>query len=81
MPPKKKGGKKGKKGKKEKGSANKGSRPVSAAEEKPLDQATKDYYLVQIRDLESRIIKYDFCWHCVLYEYLRVELIINCYFY
>ena len=66
MPPKKKGGKKGKKGKKGKGSAKKGSRPASAAEEKPLDQATKDYYLVQIRDLESRIIKYDCCWHCIL---------------
>lgn len=57
MPPKKKGGKKGKKGKKGKGSGKK-SRPTSAAEEKPLDQATKDYYLVQIRDLENRIAKY-----------------------
>ncbi|XP_003385936.1 PREDICTED: cilia- and flagella-associated protein 157-like [Amphimedon queenslandica] len=55
MPPKKKGGKK--KGGKEKG-AKKEPPPPNKIEEEPLSELSKEFYLIQIRDLEERVARY-----------------------
>lgn len=54
---KKKGGKKGKKGKKEKaeGSAT-GERPTSGKE---LNELSKEFFTIQIKDLEQRLHRWD----------------------
>ena len=51
MPPKKKGKGKGKKG------AKKGKEELPQAPEPPLSESSKEYYLVQIRDLETRVTR------------------------
>ncbi|XP_025112375.1 cilia- and flagella-associated protein 157-like [Pomacea canaliculata] len=55
MPPKKKSGKGGKKEKK--GEKSKSARPTRQAGE-PLGETSKAFYLLQIRDLENRLARY-----------------------
>ena len=56
MPPKKKGKGKGKgKGKKDKGAK---APPPPKAIEEPIDDSTREFYLIQIRDLEGRLVRY-----------------------
>lgn len=57
MPPKKKGGKK--KGKKSgKKSGRKSARPSSAPSGANLSEVSKEFFLIQIRDLEQRLARY-----------------------
>ena len=62
MPPKKKksGKKKGKKSGKKSG---RGSPTKSSAE--TLNELSKEFYLVQIRDLENRLVRYVFMFYIV----------------
>ena len=53
MPPKKKKSAKGKKGKK---SGKRSAKSVSQSEQ--LSELTKEFYLIQIKDLEYRITRY-----------------------
>ena len=55
MPPKKKKGS-GKKGKKGKKSGKKSAKAPSQGEQ--LSELTKEFYLIQIRDLENRLERY-----------------------
>ena len=56
MPPKKKGKGKGKgKGKKDKGAK---APPPPKPIEDPIDDSTREFYLIQIRDLEGRLVRY-----------------------
>ena len=55
MPPKKKGKKSGKKGKK---SGKKSAKVEDAPQEnEKLNAGGKEFYLIQIRDLEKRLVK------------------------
>ncbi|PIK60376.1 hypothetical protein BSL78_02674 [Apostichopus japonicus] len=56
MPPKKKGKKKGKKSGKKSGS--KSARPSSAPSGANLSEVGKEFFLIQIRDLEQRLARY-----------------------
>lgn len=55
MPPKKKGKKKGKKSGKKSGS--KSARPSSAPSGANLSEVGKEFFLIQIRDLEQRLAR------------------------
>ncbi len=55
MPPKKKSGKKGKKGKK---SGKKSAKGAPTGGKENLSELSKEYYLIQIRDLEARLVRY-----------------------
>ena len=56
MPKKGKGKKKGGKGK---GKADDGPEPPKvSAEEKPLDELSRQFYAIQVQDLESRVGRY-----------------------
>jgi len=58
MPPKKKGGKKAKKGKKSADEASNSGRISSGKEGKELNELSKEFYLIQIKDLEQRLSRY-----------------------
>ncbi|XP_076823875.1 cilia- and flagella-associated protein 157-like [Clavelina lepadiformis] len=58
MPPKKKGGKKGKKGKKSAKDDDASASGEKGGSTKELNELSKEYFLIQVKDLEQRLARY-----------------------
>lgn len=62
MPPKKK-----KSGKKKKGKKSGKKAPTAAPQEEQLSELSKEFYLIQIRDLENRLTRWSLILQFILY--------------